>query len=425
MSQPDFSGLDPCVHCGFCLQACPTYLETGDEADSPRGRIVLMRRLAREPEAADDAALREHLDRCLGCRACEPVCPSGVKYGPALEAAREVLAERRRPPFAARVVLATMADPVLRKPAMAMARLFRPIARKLAGSSRLGFGFGMLAATDGWAGRRVGGQAETSKGRATDASSIHPPTRQPANPPAVVFTGCIMQGLFSHVNAATTRTLAANGYELVDAPRQGCCGALHAHAGEHEEARTLARMNVRAFANVPGEIAVNSAGCGAALKDYGRLLKGDPLEAEAIRFSARVKDVSELLAARGPRQGAAIPLAVAYDPPCHLLHAQRISKQPDAVLDAIPGLTRVRHAEAEVCCGSAGIYSLLEPELSRAVLARKTERLLDAKPQVVTTGNPGCAMQIGAGLRAAGSDIPVVHPVELLDQSYRAAGFYD
>jgi glycolate oxidase iron-sulfur subunit len=236
-----------------------------------------------------------------------------------------------------------------------------------------------------------------------------------------------MEGLFSHVNEATARTLAANGYAITRAPGQGCCGALYAHAGEHERAQELARANVAAFAAAAPDavIAVNSAGCGAALKEYSHLLADDPLAAEAKRFAARVKDVSELLAARGPRPGAPLPLTVAYDPPCHLLHAQRIAREPSAVIDAIPGIRRVSHAEAELCCGSAGIYSLLEPELSRAVLERKIEAIKVAAPDVVATGNPGCAMQIGAGLRAAGLRTPVVHPVELLDHSYRAAGLYD
>jgi glycolate oxidase iron-sulfur subunit len=194
----------------------------------------------------------------------------------------------------------------------------------------------------------------------------------------------------------------------------------------HAEAQDLARANVRAFAASPqATIAVNSAGCGATLKDYGHLLAGDPLEAGARALAARVRDVSELLAERGPRSGAPLKLKVAYDPPCHLLHAQRVSREPLALLDAIPGLTRIAHEEAEVCCGSAGIYSLLEPALSREVLERKTKAILAVDPQVVSTGNPGCAMQIGAGLRAAGSRISVVHPVELLDRSYQAAGFYE
>jgi glycolate oxidase iron-sulfur subunit len=216
---------------------------------------------------------------------------------------------------------------------------------------------------------------------------------------------------------------------MVDVPGQGCCGALHAHAGLHQEAVALARANVAAFARVPeAAIVVNAAGCGAMLKEYPRLLAGDAAFAgspeKAVAWTSRVADVTEALALAGPRPGAALPLTVAYDPPCHLLHAQRVAEAPLQVLDAIPGLRRVAHQEAELCCGSAGSYSLAEPELSRAVLDRKVAALTAGKPDVIATGNPGCAMQIGAGLRAAGCDRPVVHPVELLDRSYALAGYY-
>ena len=425
MTRPDFTGLDPCVHCGFCLQSCPTFVVTGDEADSPRGRIVLMRSLARDPAAARDPELRFHLDRCLGCRACEPVCPSGVRYGPSLEAAREVVGETRELPIMARLVLATMADGTLRRPAMAAARMLRPLAKRLAGKSKIGFAMGMLGATKETVGR-LDGRTASESGSLGHRGLVDGATVQPSNRPTVVFRGCIMEGLFSHVNQATQRTLAANGYRVVDVRGQGCCGALHAHAGLHNKAQELARINVRAFAAAPdAAIAVNSAGCGAAMKDYGHLLGDDPLAGAARDFAARTKDVSELLAARGPRAGGELKLRVAYDPPCHLLHAQRIALDPIALLDAVPGIARTAHVESEMCCGSAGIYSLLEPDLSRAVLARKTKALIEAGPDVVATGNPGCAMQLGAGLRAEGSDIPVVHPVELLDHSYQAAGWYD
>ncbi|MBI4500409.1 MAG: 4Fe-4S dicluster domain-containing protein [Gemmatimonadetes bacterium] len=420
MSPPDFSGLDPCVHCGFCLQACPTFVATGDEADSPRGRIVLMHALARDHTAAADPELRLHLDRCLGCRGCEPVCPSGVRYGPSLEAARQVLAGRRPLPLAARVVLATMADTELRRPAMAAARAVRTLAGKFAGKSRFGFAMGMLSATKPQE-RHNGTTALRHDGRET-FDAVMPLSRDAV----AVFRGCIMEGLFSHVHQATARTLAVNGYRMIDLPGQGCCGALHAHAGLHEEAKELARANVRGFAAAPAAaIAVDSAGCGATIKEYGHLLADDPLAQAADAMGRRTKDVTELLAERGPRPGVELPLRVAYDPPCHLLHAQRVAREPIKVLEAIPGLVRIPHAESEMCCGSAGIYSLLEPELSRLVLARKITALVEAGPDLIATGNPGCAMQIGAGLRAEGSRIPVVHPVELLDRSYRAAGFYD
>src|SRR5438094_642979 len=308
-----FAALDPCVHCGFCLQACPTFLATGDEADSPRGRIELMRALEAGELAPDDPALALHLDRCLGCRGCEPVCPSGVGYGRGLAAARALIADRRGVPALARLALAAMTE-----------------------------------------------------------------------------------GGVSRVVYALARALRATGLP-----------------------RRLARLNVAAFGAGDEPIVVNSAGCGAMLKEYGHLL-----DESAARFAARVKDVTELLAARGPRPGAPIDATVAYDPPCHLLHAQRIAEPPERVLRAIPVLRLIKTPDAAQCCGSAGLFTLVEPAMSRAVLAPKLDTLAEARPQVVATGNPGCLMQLGAGLAAAGIRAVARHPVELLDESYRAAGYY-
>ncbi len=417
MTTGAYAGLDPCVHCGFCLQACPTFLVTGDEADSPRGRIVLMQALASDRLGPDDPDLAIHLDRCLGCRACEPVCPSGVHYGSALEAAREELARVHPVPLVARLVHSVMAEPRLRRPLAGLARMVRPLARRLAGRSRLGFALGML-----------GSSTPAPRPTASPRSPYAPPPPPSPSPATTVhlFTGCIMEGLFDHVHAATERVLAVNGYAVDRVSRQGCCGALHAHSGQRREAKALARRNVAAFADGDGPpVVVNSAGCGAMLKEYGRLLAGDRLAPAAGRLARRVRDVTELLAECGPARGASLDLTVAYDPPCHLLHAQGVAAAPEAVLDAVPGLRRVRHDEGEVCCGSAGSYSLIQARMSRAVLDRKTVALLNARPAVVATGNPGCAMQIGAGLLAAGERIPVLHPVELLDWSYREAGRYD
>ncbi len=414
MSGNGFAGLDPCVHCGFCLQSCPTFLVTGDEADSPRGRIVLMQQLAAEQLDARDQTLIAHLDRCLGCRGCEPVCPSGVSYGSALETARYLLSATRPVPFEARVVHKVMADETLRRPALALARLLRPLAMAFAGESPFRFALGMLAATSPLRRNSV-----PRRRRAPVPFSSPAPDGAGS---AIVFRGCIMEGLFDHVHAATERVLRANGYQILEAPGQGCCGALHAHAGQHETAIALARNNLEAFADSPNaSIAINSAGCGAMLKEYGRLL-GDDSAAKAL--ADRVRDVSELLSARGPVEGGLLDIRVAYDPPCHLLHAQRIADPPRVVLDAIPGLEHVPHAEAELCCGSAGSYSLTQRRLSRAILRRKTGAIIDARPDVVATGNPGCAMQIGAGLLAAGAYIPIMHPVELLDLSYDRIGHY-
>lgn len=409
-----YAALDPCVHCGFCLPACPTYLATGDEADSPRGRIVLMRALERGELAPDDAALLQHLDACLGCRGCEPACPSGVGYGRGLEAARDQLFRARGLAPVARIVLGIFRRRGWWRPLFTAARWFRAsgVPARAAGGSRIGFGLGMLAATDSGAGkRRVNG----ARPRAAGAGA--PPLAR-----VVLFRGCVMDTLFGHVHDATVRTLRANGYEVVEAAGQECCGALHEHAGDRAAAQALARRNVAALVDAADFIVVNSAGCGALLKDYGHLL-GD---AAAERFAGKVRDVSELLAGAGPRRGGALPLTVAYDAPCHLQHAQRVHAAPLAVLGAIPELDLRVLPGSDKCCGSAGIYSLLHPELARDVLDAKiaTFRAAAPKPEIVTTGNPGCLMQIGAGLRAAGLPIRVAHPVELLDWSYAAAGLY-
>ena len=401
-----FAALDACVHCGFCLQACPTFLVTGDEADGPRGRIELMRSLERGLLAADDPGLQFHLDRCLGCRGCEPVCPSGVGYGRGLEAARERIAEDRQLPLIARLALWLLTTPGVSKIVYAAARLFRAtgLPRWLAGSGRIGFALGMLAATE-------------SRDQPRHPLAVYPTNR----PTTFLFTGCVMDGLFSHVHAATVRTLGVNGYR-VEAPRgQVCCGALHAHAGLVDDARELARRNLEAFGDDDTPIVVNSAGCGALMKDYGHLLRDEP---RAARFAARVRDVSEVLAEAGPVPATHPQTGVAYDPPCHLLHAQRVADAPLLMLRRIEGLTLLPVPGAEKCCGSAGLYTVVEPGLSKEVLEAKLAGLIEALPDVVLTGNPGCIMQIGAGLAASRLPTPVRHPVEMLDDAYALAGRY-
>ena len=409
-----FEGLDACVHCGFCLQACPTFLATGDESDSPRGRIELMRSLERGDLTATDPALAYHLDRCLGCRACEPVCPSGVQYGHGLEAARQQLAAARGVSRLARLALWALTTSGVSGVVYWCARVLRAtgIPRLLAGWGRFRFAMGMLAATTPKGGNR------RQQAAMSDRSRPLPPVA------ALLFRGCVMDGLFAHVHDATIRTLAVNGYRVREVTGQVCCGALHAHAGLVDEARALARANVAAFGDGDESIVVNSAGCGALMKEYGHLVGN----AASERFGSRVRDVTELLAGdamRGPIAGAPLDVHVAYDPPCHLLHAQGVAVPPVKLFAAIPLLELVLVPGAAECCGSAGLFTLLEPEMSRAVLASKIERLRAAAPQVVATGNPGCQMQIGAGLRAAGIAAPVRHPVELLDEAYRTAGRYE
>jgi glycolate dehydrogenase iron-sulfur subunit len=407
-----FEGLDACVHCGFCLQACPTFLATGDESDSPRGRIELMRALERGDLEAGDTALAYHLDRCLGCRGCEPVCPSGVRYGQGLEAARARIASATGTPLLARMALWVLTTPGVSGVAFWFARLLRAtgIPRLLTGWGRFGFAMGMLAATKP---QRRGARDVRRETRRLSAARDTPHV-------ALLFRGCVQQGLFSHVHNATVRTLGVNGYQVREITGQTCCGALHAHAGLLDQARALARSNIAAFGDGDEPIVVNSAGCGALMKEYAHLI-GD---AASERFSKRVRDVTELLAA-SPVPGAPLDLHVAYDPPCHLLHAQGVAVQPLKLFAAIPLLELVAVPGASECCGSAGLFTLLEPEMSRAVLAPKIARLREAAPQVVATGNPGCLMQLGAGLAAARMRAQVRHPVELLDESYRAAGRYE
>ncbi|MGH7654464.1 MAG: (Fe-S)-binding protein [Gemmatimonadaceae bacterium] len=405
-------GAENCVHCGFCLQACPTYLALDDENDSPRGRIVLMKGLADGTLALDDADAQLHIDRCLGCRACETACPSGVPYGELLELTRERGMARRALPLIARLILFVFSRPVLLKIAMWKARFLRATGIPAALShlpGRLGFGMAMLAST-----RRSG----------TESSRVYDPRGDNQRGRVATLDGCVMEGLFTAANRATERVLAANGYALVRARGQRCCGALHVHAGDAATARDLARTNIAAFEASGAEfVAVNSAGCGAAMKEYAHLLASDAAWRERARtFSASVRDVSELLAAAGPRTGGALPGTAAYDAPCHLLHGQRISAPPLAVLAAIPGLERVPLADSEQCCGSAGIYNLVEPEMSNLVLAPKLANIDASGAAIVATGNPGCLMQIGAGLLRSGVRTQMRHPVELLDESYKRLG---
>ena len=403
-------GINACVHCGFCLQACPTYLNLEDENDSPRGRIFLMRSLLEGTVTPDDQSVHQHIDQCLGCRACEPVCPSGVPYGQLLEATRATLKEYRPIPHIARLILFVFARPWLLMPAMFFSRILAatPIPTLLSGlRGRMGFAMAMLAST----------------GRSIERSRYRPVSSGERGRVATL-RGCVMEGLFSETNRATERVLSVNGYTTIPAPGQQCCGALHAHAGDLESARKLARRNIAAFEKSGAElVAVNAAGCGAIMKEYGHLLQGDPEwrdRAEAL--GSRVRDISELLAAAGPRVGGPLPIRVTYDAPCHLQHAQRITQAPLSVLAAIPGLELVPLHDSDQCCGSAGIYNLIEPDTSEAVLEPKLANIRAAGAPFVATGNPGCLMQIGAGLIQANMAARAVHPVDLLDASYAALG---
>lgn len=405
------AGLDACVHCGFCMQACPTYLALGDENDSPRGRLVLMRSVLEGDVAASDATIATHIDQCLGCRACESACPSGVPYGALLEATRATIAthggrERSR---TARLILGVFARPRVLAMVMWGTRVARAlgIGRLLARlPGRLGFAAAMLASVP------------SQRPRPTYATSA-----EPRRGTVALLQGCVMRGLFSETNRATERVLQANGYRVVRVAGQRCCGALHAHAGDLDGARELARANIAAFeSDLPDHIAVNAAGCGAMLKEYAHLLRDDPVWYErAERVARRARDATELLAAAGPRAVAADVRGerVVYDAPCHLLHAQRVAAAPLASLGA-SGAQLLPLADAEQCCGGAGIYNLLHPDISQAVLDAKLDCIAESGATVVATGNPGCMMQIGAGLRRRGMTARVAHPVDVLDAAYAA-----
>jgi len=405
-------GLDSCVHCGFCMQACPTYLALGDENDSPRGRLVLMRSLLEGDVAASDPSLGTHIDQCLGCRACEAACPSGVPYGALLEATRATLNTSGGSGISrvGRFILGVFERPRLMAMAMFLTRIVRALGipsllSRMPG--RLGFASAMLAST---AHRR----------RSREYVVPDEGTRGSV----AVLTGCVMQGLFAETNRATARVLATNGYRIVHIAGQRCCGALHAHAGDLEGAKRLARANIATFESKAADfIVVNAAGCGAMLKEYGHLLSDDPVWHErAERIAQRARDASELLAAAGPRPApdGAAKTRVAYDAPCHLLHAQRVITPPLETLGAVTGIELVTLVDADQCCGGAGIYNLQHPDVSQAVLDAKLDRIDQAGVAIVATGNPGCLMQIGAGLVRRGSRVRVEHLIDLLDAAYAA-----
>ncbi len=444
-------GLLNCVHCGFCLPACPTYRRLGDEADSPRGRLHLMRAVVEGRLDAGSDAFQLHIDRCLGCRACEPVCPSGVAYGHLLELARHVGREARRPSLLSRLLLRVFGTRSLAGPAMTLARLLRATripalmarfhrGKGLPGPVRLGMA--MLAATApdrALRARRPVPESSPAPGNGAQAhrpraphlappASAAPARRSaPPAPTAAILTGCVQAGLFSRVNAATERVLRANGYEVIAVPGQGCCGALHSHAGDLDAARALARRNIEAFDAAGADVIVmNASGCGAAMSAYGSLLSRDDAMGErAASVAARVRDISALLAERGARPGHEVNLKVTFDPPCHLLHAQGVSGPPEQVLLAVPGLEVLPLPGASECCGGAGIYGLTHRELGGWIGADKVRSVVETGADAVVSANPGCMMQIGAGLRLAGHRTPVLHIVELLDESYRRAGIHE
>ncbi|HYB43741.1 MAG TPA: heterodisulfide reductase-related iron-sulfur binding cluster [Candidatus Methylomirabilis sp.] len=417
-------GVDRCVHCGLCLAYCPTFSLLGTEMDSPRGRIFLIKSLAEGRIALSDSTV-EHLDLCLGCRACETVCPSGVPYGELIEAARAEI-ERQRPGGLLRRLFRWLNFGLL-LPHPRMLALAAGGLRfyQSSGLRRLARASGLLrllpAPLPAW--EPLLPDLPAARDRAP-LPALTPP-RGARRARVGLLTGCIQRVAFGPQNRATARVLAMNGAEVVAPRAQACCGALHAHGGEHALALDLARRVVEVFEAADVEhVIVNVSGCGAHMKSYGTLLAGDPAWRErARRFAARVRDVSEFLAME-PLRGPLRPVkrTVTYHDPCHVVHGQKIRKEPRALLAQVPGLAVVDLPESDWCCGSAGTYNLVQPEMARRLQERKVAHIRKTGAEAVVTANPGCIIQIAQGLRAAGSPIEVLHIVELLDQAYGGEG---
>jgi len=405
-----------CVHCGFCLPTCPTFAVLGVEMDSPRGRIRLMKTVWEHRVGADSSGLEDHISKCLDCRACETACPSGVEYGKLVEGARSQIAIARPQSPVERLIRTAAFQWLLpHRRALSAFAMFSIAAR------RLGMG-SLLRATRLGVARRMADLLDLLPDRASatplERKSVHGERRGRV----AMLEGCVMGSVFADTNAATARVLARNGVEVVATLGQTCCGALHAHAGERELARDLARRNIAAFERDPVDaVIVNAAGCGAAMKEYGWLLKDDPgWSARASAFAAKVKDATEYVGDLGLSETpGTLRGRATWDDPCHLLHGQKIREQPRALLAAIPGLDIVPLEEADWCCGSAGTYNVTQPDLARSILDRKVASIVKTGADTVVTANPGCLMQIQSGLRKAGHKVRVVHLLDLLDEAYR------
>lgn len=418
---PDPELLADCVHCGFCLPTCPTYQLWGEEMDSPRGRIHLMN-LAAEGDILIDESFAGHFDACLGCMACVTACPSGVQYDRLLESVR---------PQVERAVDRSHLDRAFR--ALVFGLFPRPTRLRMAAVGAWIYQRSGLRALLGRSGilRRLPARLQALEALMPDIRFRHIVTRHPRMVPAsgtrrrsvALLEGCVQRVFFAGVNEATARVLAAEGCEIV-VPKQGCCGALSVHAGREEEGLDHARRLIDSFEDADvDDIVVNVAGCGSTLKEYGELLASDAMYADrARRFSEKVKDVSEVLADLEPAAPRhPLDVRIAYHDACHLAHGQGVREEPRRILRSIPGLDLVDIPEASLCCGSAGTYNLMHPEAAEELGRRKAANVLATQPDAVTTGNPGCLLQISRYLDGR----PVLHPVEILDASIRGVNPFD
>ncbi len=428
---PQAALIDACVHCGFCLPSCPTYVLWGEEMDSPRGRIYLMKAALAGRTTVSETFTR-HFDACLGCMACVTACPSGVQYGPLIERTRSQIERHHRRPLGERLFRAALFR-VLPYPSV-LRVVFAPLAlaqwifpRKPEGTKHV-VGAAPVASTSRWTmPARLRSMLELMPRVALGSLTERLPERTPAvgtqRLRVGMLAGCVQRIVFPEVNRATIRVLAAEGCEVVTPRTQGCCGALSRHSGRLDEARAFARRTIEEFERARVDlVVVNAAGCGSSMKEYGELLAEDPVwTARAHAFSARVRDVSELLVELGDPRAARHPIAatVAYHDACHLSHAQRVRAQPRALLAQIPGLTVLDIAEPDMCCGSAGTYNLVQPQPAAELGNRKAAHIKALQPDIIATANPGCTLQLAAACERIGFTRAVLHPIELLDRSIR------
>ena len=431
-----------CVHCGLCTSACPTYVETGDENDSPRGRIYLMRSVVDGRLPLTDN-VRRHLDLCLDCRSCETACPSGVQYGRLIEPFRVEMHELALQNPAADSQPGVLPQPRTQRPdwfhrwimyglfphrtrmrwALKPARLIQML--KI---DRLADTLGLTRLLPAKL-RRMQAQLPKLKAALPELPKFLP-AKGIRRARVGLFIGCVADAMFRHVHWATARVLQDNGCDVVIPSSQGCCGAIHYHSGASQPALQLMQQNIRAFQDEKLDaVIVNVAGCGAMMKDYSHIFseltgqQADHLaaaESDESRFCGQVQDINEFLMRLGPlKPQGRIQAVVAYQDACHLQHAQKIRQQPRDLLQLIPGISLRPIAEAELCCGAAGSYNLTQPEMADRLGQRKVGCLMDVKPDVVVSGNAGCSLQLQAKLKEAGHNVAVLHPMELLDLSYR------
>ncbi len=428
--------INTCVHCGLCLPVCPTYQETAREMSSPRGRIHLMEAVGQGHLGVNSEVFQEQMSECLNCRACEAICPSGVQYGSILEASRAQVEQARAHALSAHSAeqRAGMPPRPLWQRALRWV-VFRGLFEHMGLFRAFSWAMSLYQRTGLQQLARRSGLLRLLK--LADLEAMLPPVSHAFTVPqgqlypaegtrrasVALLTGCIMSTAFAEVHAATIRVLQKNGCDVLLPAKQGCCGALHSHGGDMEGARRLARRNIAAFESTGVDVViVNAAGCGSALKDYGHLLHDDPRWRErAEQFTATVKDVYEFLAALEINQAdlGALPVRVTYQEPCHLVHAQRISSQPRALLRAIPGLELREMQESALCCGSAGIYNITQPDMAARLGARKVKHALATGAEVIATGNPGCAVQLVGELQRQGKPVQVRYIIELLDEAYQ------